>query len=198
MWEVFHGDWAIAAISRRPSKFRNAVTSKLMEEVKDPWVRSALQALNPRALVIPDHPNLEQIRKLLDPAGYNVTFADSKSWVNWSDKYLADEFLIAAKRLASDAEATSFLHYLKKMRNSLAHSSNRSLDEFNLAVRMRLGIERTGLTGDRNSRLWRDGANGVNSIGAYLSHRPPNESYARIFALHERLKETAGVLSIEP
>lgn len=195
LWETFQGDWYVAAISRDPSAFVGAIQGQLNAVVNDTWAKSVIESFAPTALTVPKRPTMAQIVKMLDPQGSNVTFVDVRSWKKDADKHLAGDYRGRVNAIASDTDASSLIHLVKKMRNYLAHGSDTSKDEFNRAARGRAGTQRIGLVGAANAPLQRDGR-GVSDMGKYLRARQSANRPRRLEVLHDRLADVAEVLRV--
>lgn len=195
LWEIFQGDWHVAAISQDPSVFRGTMLGKLNAAVKDTWARGVIEAVSPGALTLAQHPSVSLILKMLDPQDFNVTFADAKAWKKDADKHLGPKHTARVNAVVSDNEASSFLHLVKKMRNHLAHGSTGSKDQFNVAARARVGSARIGLVGTANEPLQRD-ARGVSDLGKYLRAVPSGGGPVRIQVMHTRLESVAELLRV--
>lgn len=196
LWETFQGDWHLAAISRDPRSFVGAIQGQLNAKVNDPWARSVIETLEPQALTVPKHPSMALIMKMVDPQGFNVTFSDIKGWEKDADKNLTGSYRARVKAIASDNEASSLVHLVKKMRNLLAHGSASSKEEFNKAVRVRAGRARIGLTGTANQALQRDGERRVTDVGAYLRVKTGASGARRIEVLHTRISDVVEILRV--
>ncbi len=196
LWETFQGDWHLAAISRDPRAFVGTMQGELNSKVSDIWARSVIEAVSPDALTVPKRPTMAQVMKMLDPQGFNVTFADMKSWKKSADKHLAGNYQARVNSVVTDLEAASLLHLVKKTRNFLAHGSDGSKEEFNKASRVRGAGERIGLTGTANEFLQREGANKVSDAGKYLRAKQTPNGPRRIESLHTRISEVAEMLRV--
>lgn len=196
LWETFQGDWHLAAISRDPRSFVGAIQGQLNVKVNDPWARSVIETIEPTALTVPKHPSMALITKMVDPQGFNVTFSEIKGWTKDAEKNLADNYRARVNTIASDHEASSLLHLVKKMRNLLAHGSASSQEEFRKAVRARAGKARIGLVGTANVALQRDGERGVTDVGAYLRAKTRVSGARRLEVLHTRVSDVAEILRV--
>lgn len=192
LWETFQGAWYLAAISRNQSVFRGYVQGELNSKVQDPWARTALEAIRADALKVPANLKMPQIVKILDPQGFNITFADAKSWNKSAAKHLGPVHAARVNSIASNNEAESLVHLVKKLRNHLAHSSDGSADEFNTAAKAR-GTGRRGLVGAANDPLRRD-TNRVKDVGRYLRAKTGAGGPQRLEVLYERMVDVSEML----
>lgn len=204
LWEVFQGRWHIACISKSPRRFVNHMQKELDKKVQEDWTRATVSALADNALNIPNRPTLFQIETMLDPTGRNISFKNIHAWKQSAVDVFDDPFKTKLIQLSNDPESESFLHWLKKLRNLLAHGSDSSSKDFTDACRVRppssqKGDIQVGLTGTRNDFLVRN--NRARDLGAYLRalHKSgpktdPDYGRARIILIHERLLSVSELL----
>lgn len=76
-WELFRSDWHIAAATRDPGQLRSTMAAEVDKALSG---RPGLAECRPYVHVsLPAHPSLEQTRRLLDPAGRNISLSASSS-----------------------------------------------------------------------------------------------------------------------
>lgn len=130
-WELFRSDWHIAAATRDPSHLRTTIAAEVDKALS---ARPELTECRPFVEVhLPAHPTLEQTRRLLDPAGRNISLPASSSgrsvWVQKSEAHLAEPWRARVRDLPlADHKVVELVDCL---RNVIAHGSRRSLDAVN-------------------------------------------------------------------
>lgn len=192
-WEVFQGKWHVGAISRAPQKFVQAMQERVEKGIKGD-IRSIVDVLIPGILVIPSRPAMQQIRNVLDPDGYNITFKDGQSWAHQSALYLDPQHHSKVLSIVSDPDASSFLDLLKAIRNYIAHTSAGSKAALARCCKQRAAGSSEGLTGSANQPLVRT-TRGVRDVGAYLNAVTDN-SMRRTEVLQSRMLSVAEMLRI--
>lgn len=133
-WELFRSDWHIAAATRDPSQLRTTIAKEV-----DKAFSARPELTECRHFVevhLPAHPTLELTRRLLDPAGRNVSLPASSSgrsvWVQKSEAHLAEPWCARVRDLPlADHKVVELVDCL---RNVIAHGSRSSLDAVNAVL----------------------------------------------------------------
>lgn len=133
-WELFRSDWHVAAATRDPSQLRTTIATEVDKALSG---RPELTECRPFVHVqLPAHPTLEQTRRLLDPAGRNISLPASSAgrsvWVQKSEAHLAVPWVDRVRDLPlADQKVVELVDCL---RNAIAHGSRSSLDALNAAL----------------------------------------------------------------
>ncbi|WCE05978.1 hypothetical protein [Pseudoxanthomonas sp. JBR18] len=176
--EGFISDLFVAYINKKSGPFIGALTQKMTIESTDDYAKRAI----PLSTVdIASHLTLEKIRKVLDPKGWNVTFAisaDMKAKAGiWLDLPYKTHFTSMPNRQCALVEAT------KAMRNYLAHRSSASQQT------MQTALHHGSLTAG-----FKRGTNQVHSVGSFLDSTPTGKTQARLVFYIDELKGMADQL----
>ncbi|MCA9526001.1 MAG: hypothetical protein KC549_06850 [Myxococcales bacterium] len=153
--ETFLSDWVLAAINKDASGFIAHEKNRIRTSITDKfgaWHAGAVE-FEPGK-----HVKLTDLRSILDPDGWNLSFKDFETFKQRADQRLAPTYrakiaaLTASDGLAFDA--------VKAMRNFMAHRSPAS------KATMNDGLIAVG--GDATIRDMGRSERGVNSLGKFL------------------------------
>lgn len=208
-WEIFQHEWYIAAISKKPTKFRQRVQTDMEAKLEKMSLRpqlEALEVLQPGSPIWTGALSGEQIAALADPSGYNVTFASNRAWLKESAINLDSVFVDKVRSIASKPEHACVLDVLRALRNVIAHGSSGSVRRLNACIAPRPkgklnsagggnDEEPVGLVGAANSFLLRPGGRKIQSVPRYL-HGDVEASgkTRRVTLLIGRIEEIAEML----
>ena len=127
---------------------------------------------------IATHLTLENIRKILDPKGWNVGFIDSADLKAKAGQWLDDPYRLRFTGLSPSHSAV--FDTTKSVRNFLAHRSSASLATMQAALaspNLPAGFKRA--------------ANKVHSVGSFLDSVPPGLAQTRIKAYLQEVRSIA-------
>lgn len=149
--EGFISDLFVAYINHDFERFRAHLLNRVTIDASDDYAKRAKDHM------VTSMPNLnvEQIRNVLDPSAYNVTFPTTAKMKEAAGKWLA----VADKQRFTNATAQqcAFIDFVKAMRNFLAHrsqASDNSMQESLVAPDLPAALKRN--------------QNNVADVGAYL------------------------------
>ena len=185
-WELFRSDWHIAAATRDPSRLRTTIATEVDRALAG---RPELTECRPFVHVqLPAHPTLEQTRRLLDPAGRNISLPASSSgrnvWVQKSETHLAGPWGEQVRDLPlADHKVVELVDCL---RNIIAHGSRSSLDAVNAA----LAASTAGEESVFGARPMASSA----AVSRYL--HTPVQGCARVEHFHKRLAEISDRMRV--
>jgi hypothetical protein len=190
-WELFQHRWHIAAISKAPEKFVATVQSDLDRDIAK--VKDRLEAIQAGSTTVPKKLNATQISKLVDPAGYNLTFADTQAWMEKAGAHLTDRFKSLVVAIGTSAEDTCVLDLVRAVRNYVAHGSDSSRERLNQYIKTRPPKGDIGITGSKNKALARD-IRGISEIDAYLHSKVGSPAHQRVVVIGKRVLTIAEKL----
>lgn len=190
-WELFQHRWHIAAISKAPEIFVATVQADLNRDLVK--VKDRLEAIQPGSTTVPTKPNATQISKLVDPAGYNLTFVDTQAWMDKAGAHLTDKFKKLVVGIGTSAEDTCVLDLVRAVRNYVAHGSDSSRERLNLYIKTRALKGEIGIVGVKNRSLARD-VKGISEIDAYLHSKVGSPAHQRVVVIGRRVLEIAEKL----
>ena len=171
-------DLFVAYINKKSGPFVTALTGKMKIESDDDYAKRAISLAT---VDIASHLTLEKIRNVLDPKGWNVTFATSADMKEkagrWLDAPYKANFTGMSNRHCALLEAT------KAMRNYLAHRSSASQQT------MQSVLVHANLTAG-----FKRGANQVHKVGSFLDSTPSGKTETRLQFYLSELKAIAGQL----
>jgi hypothetical protein len=185
-WEVFQHRWHVAAISKRPTVYRDLIQEQLTKGIEKAAIGHIIDAVTPDAASLPARLTVSQIEALVDSEGYNVSFKDCETWMAKSVKHLHADYASKVEAVVTNPEASSLVELLKAVRNVLAHSSTGSLRRFNACARKRAATGSVGLVGAANDGLVRDGHQ-VRDVPTYVQAWVHATQMRRIRLLHQRI-----------
>ena len=183
---LFRSDWHIAAATRDPSRLRTTIATEVDRALAG---RPELTECRPFVHVqLPAHPTLEQTRRLLDPAGRNISLPASSSgrnvWVQKSETHLAAPWGEQVRDLPlADHKVVELVDCL---RNIIAHGSRSSLDAVNAA----LAASTAGEESVFGARPMASSA----AVSRYL--HTPVQGCARVEHFHKRLAEISDRMRV--
>ena len=133
-WELFRSDWHIAAAARDTTQLRATFAEEVSKVLAGrPELAEGRQYVH---VAIPDHLSLEQTRRLLDPAGMNVSLvsgaAGKDRWVQKSAAHLASPW--AEKVRGVPPADRRLIELVESVRNVIAHESANSHRLLNSAL----------------------------------------------------------------
>ncbi len=180
-WELFRSDWHIAAATRDPGQLRSTMAAEVDKALSG---RPGLAECRPYVHVsLPAHPSLEQTRRLLDPAGRNISRSASSSgrnvWVQKSEAHLALPWVDKVRGLPLPDHKV--VELVECLRNVIAHGSRSSLNDLNATL--------VAITGREEAVFGAQPLPTTAGVSRYL-HGAVLGS-ARIEHLHERLGQIA-------
>lgn len=151
LFEGFVSDLFVAYINRRSESFRKHLLSRMSLEADDEVAKRAKSHVE---LSMP-HLSVEKIRGILDPAGYNVTFATTDAMKQAAGTLLSNADKVMFTK--TSAVRCAVIDFITAVRNYLAHRSDYAFDAMQTALS----------AADLPPELKRVG-NKVNDVGAYL------------------------------
>jgi hypothetical protein len=160
--EGFISDLFVAYINRDRTRFTQYLVNHMKIETSDPHAK---KAVNLAIVSMPQHLSASQIRSVLDPRDYNVTFTTVDEMKASAGRWLVAPYnaYFTGLNPGQSAEIVA----IKTMRNFLAHRSSASKDEMQLA-----------LASGALSISLRRGQHQIHNVGSFLRSRPtPNQVY---------------------
>ena len=176
--EGFVSDLFVAFINKKSARFIAAMTGHMTISATDDTAKRAIAFSQ---IDIASHLTLENVRKILDPKGWNVSFVDSADLKLKAGQWLEDPYRPRFTAL-SQAHSAVF-DTTKSVRNFLAHRSGASLATMQAA-----------LASQNLPAGFRRGANKVHSVGSFLDSVPPGLAQTRIKAYLQEVRAIAGQL----
>lgn len=176
--EGFVSDLFVAFINKKNTRFVSAMTGLMSITTTD---ETAKRAIAHSQIDIATHLTLENIRKILDPKGWNVSFVDSADLKAKAGQWLEDPYRTRFTGL-SHAHSAVF-DTTKSVRNFLAHRSTASLNAMQVALaspQLPVGFRRA--------------ANQVRNVGSFLDSAPPGLTETRIKAYLQEVRAIATQL----
>lgn len=162
--EGFISDLFVAYINRKNGPFVSYLTSRMQVQATD---EHAKRASSLASIDIASHLKLDQIRQILDPRDYNVTFHTSavlkSRAAQWLDAPHSGYFI------SLTSMNCAVMDTIKAVRNYLAHRSGASKTAMQTAL----------LNADLPAEL-RRGAHKVSMVGSYLDAKPTPTSARRL------------------
>ena len=180
-WEVFRSDWHIAAAARDATQLRSTIAAAVDKALSG---RSDLvESRQYIDVAIPAHPTLEQTRRLLDPAGRNISLSASSSgrnlWIQKSEAHLVTPWVDKVRGLPlADHKVAEVIEHL---RNVIAHESRSSLEALNAVLAAVTGAEQETF----GAKPLRTGA----AVSTYL--HTSSAGSARVGHFHNRMAQIA-------
>lgn len=221
LWELFQGDWFVAAIANDPTQYKETIKECVNEKVEQ--FQKIMEKAFPSYSVNIQAPSLSGInsrdrgliRGHFDSDGKNITLQTRKEWSKFADKYLSKPYKTKALQFTNDIGSWSYLSYLIALRNAIAHRSSKGKTDFN-EMAMYLGDvpsadedgnkineswKPEGLYSEVNKPLARGGTNKVYSFGCYLRAvqsipGPTKKNIRRIDLIHDRLIDVVERLRV--
>lgn len=173
--EGYVSDLFVAYINKKSGPFVSALTGKMKVESDDSFAKRAISLAT---VDIASHLTLDKIRNILDPKGWNVTFATSADMKakagTWLDAPYSAYFTGMSARHCALLEAT------KAIRNYLAHRSSAS------QATMQAALANADLTAG-----FMRGANQVHKVGSFLDSTPAGSTKTRLQFYLSELKSIA-------
>lgn len=176
--EGFVSDLFVACINKNSGRFVGSMTRQMTMSATD---ETAKRAIAFSQIDIATHLTLENIRKILDPKGWNVSFADSADLKAKAGQWLEEPFRARFTGL-SQAHSAVF-DTTKSVRNFLAHRSSASLTTMQAA-----------LASPNLPAGFRRAANKVHSVGSFLDSVPPGLAQTRIKSYLQEVRAIAAQL----
>jgi hypothetical protein len=118
-WESFLSDILVSHIARSPKQCRKVNNERITKSIAEKFPGS----LNWISVETPDTPSADQIEKMLDPKGWNVTFKSAQSFRDQANLWLEAS---DARKFALNADDSAFFDYFIAIRNYLGHRSDAS------------------------------------------------------------------------
>ncbi|MFP5207208.1 MAG: hypothetical protein ACLGSH_17780 [Acidobacteriota bacterium] len=174
-WESFLSDILIAHMVRRPKQCRKVNAGKIQKSIADKFPGSHRWV----SIEMPQKPSPEQVERMLDPKGWNITF---KSAVDLRER--ANLWLVAtdAQKFSLNADDAAFFDYLIAIRNFLGHRSSAARSTM-------IGAVAALNPQTSNSEL----CGAARQLGAYL--KQATTSGRRVNSISERVLSVAASLS---
>lgn len=176
--EGFVSDLFVAFINKKSSRFVGAMTGLMTMTATDDTAKRAIAFSQ---IDIATHLTLENIRKILDPKGWNVSFVDSADLKSKAGQWLEDSYCPRFTGL-SQAHSAVF-DTTKPVRNFLTHRSSASL-----------ATMQTALASPNLPAGFKRAANKVHSVGSFLDSVPPGLAQTRIKSYLQEVRAIAGQL----
>lgn len=181
-WELFLGDWHVAAVNRDATVFRQDLLQRYQASLAERW--PGLQGFV--TVQMPKHPTLRVIKDILDNRGYNVTFTTSANWVERTSKELVSPWRDRVTALSTADR--SLIDAVGAIRNCLAHRSVSASDAMNKAL--------SSLSVAPDKPLRRDNYRvQPSAIGTYL-YAVKTAGTRRVEIYHRRLSAVAEQLRV--
>ena len=168
-FERFLSDLFLAYLNRDFSVYQSNLVARLHASVEDkfgPGVRSLI-TVQTKA-----HVRLEELEAIVDPTGWNLTFATVDKLKTCADQWLAPAH--AARVRSISAGEARLIEAARAIRDFAAHQSVGSKQRMNDLL---AGIE----VGGHHRHLGR-GGNQIHSVGAYLKAAPAGQRRLHRFA----------------
>jgi hypothetical protein len=184
-YERFRSEWHVAAITRDATEFKASQRRRVEAALKETR-RDGLVAYLPVALALPLHPTLDEVAKLLDPSGGNVSITGVSAWQDLAKKHLRDPWRGRIDSLTwADGRVTESVIAL---RNAAAHQSTQTHERLTAAL--------DGLTHASHRGLKRPDR-GVSPAGipAYLNG-VARDAKRRVELYHELVRDLAERLRV--
>lgn len=173
--EGFVSDLFVAFINKKSTRFVGAMTGLMTMSATD---ETAKRAIAFSQIDIATHLTLENVRKILDPKGWNVTFVDSADLRAKAGQWLEDPY---RQRFTGLSQVhSSVLDTTKAVRNFLAHRSSASL-----------ATMQTALASPNLPTGFRRAANNVRSVGSFLDSVPSGLAQTRIKSYLQEVRAIA-------
>lgn len=151
LFEGLISDLFVAYINRDSARFRDFLLRHLTIDTSDKYAERAKEY----AETTMRHLNVEEIRNVLDPTDYNITFQTTEKMKESAGKWLADSH--KSGFVNTTGEQSAVIDYVKAIRNFLAHRSKAS----------DTSMQRALLSCNLPAALKRN-QNNVADVGAYL------------------------------
>ena len=128
-FERFRSEWHIAAITRDASTFRTRQLNRVQTALKETRRDNLADYVQ---VVLPRHPTLEQVSRLLDAEGANVSLPNVGAWKKAAERDLAEPWLSKVSGIlwAHGAGADAVI----AIRNASSHQSERALADMTAAL----------------------------------------------------------------
>lgn len=162
--EGFISDLFVAYINRDFERFRTHLLNHITTDASDEYAKRAKD----HAVTNMPHLNVEQIRRVLDPTAYNITFPTTDKMKESAGKWLADADKLRFTN--TTAQQCAVIDFVKAVRNFLAHrsqASDTSMQSALVAVDLPAALKR--------------GQNNVADVGAYLRAQQNGQSRFKHF-----------------
>ncbi len=176
--EGFVSDLFVACINRKSERFIGAMTGQMTMTATD---ETAKRAIAFAQIDIASHLTLDNLRKILDPRGWNVGFAGSADLKARAGQWLEDPF--RARFVSLSQSHCALFDTTKAVRNFLAHRSTASLNAMQASLadaNLPPGFKRA--------------ANRVRSVGSFLDSVPPGLAQTRIKSYLQEVRAIANHL----
>lgn len=183
-FEGFISDLFLAYLNHDPSQYQTFYENAIRHSIKDrfgEWHAAQLK------LDYPEHMKVPELREIVDPQAYNLTFRDTNTMKQRAKDWLCEDY---RKRLASLSRADELvIDTSRAIRNFISHNSPASKAEMNTLL--------SKIEGDmpENKGLGR-GTNEIGNIGSFLK-ATVSGSESRLSLYQQRLREIAKVMSLE-
>jgi hypothetical protein len=183
-WEAFVSEWFIGCVNRDATRYKRTIEQRMNN-----WLQTEARRQYPRykatfpapTLSLKRHPNLEEVRELLDPREGNIEFHTFGDLVERANQELAPRYGTRTSVLLN-AGADEIVDAALAIRNALAHRSRRAVREMN----QRVGAFPSYAT-LRKRKMSSDG------IGTYLNARTPGGE-TRLLVFRREFSRIAQVL----
>ena len=173
--EGFVSDLFVAFINKKSARFVNAMTGLMTMTATDDTAKRAIAFSQ---IDIATHLTLENVRKILDPKGWNVSFVDSADLKAKAGQWLEDPY--RPRFIGLSPAHSALFDTTKSVRNFLAHRSSASL-----------AAMQTSLASVNLPAGFRRAANKVHSVGSFLDSVPPGLAQTRIKAYLQEVRAVA-------
>lgn len=176
--EGFISDLFVACINKSSGRFVGAMTGQMTMSTTD---ETAKRAIAFAQIDIATHLTLENIRKILDPRGWNVSFVDAGDMKAKAGRWLEEPFRTRFTSLSQSHSA--LFDTTKAVRNFLGHRSTASQNTM-----------QTALVDQNLTAGFRRAANKVRSVGSFLDSVPPGLGQTRIKSYLQEVRAIADHL----
>ena len=178
VWEGFLSDLAVAYVNRDCSALAGDYVARIIKSVSDKFPTDVAGWVSVKA---PSNLSREEVVRLLDTQGRNVTFKNYGAMKDFADKKLAAQHRSRWKSL-DDAEVATIVATLA-LRNYIAHRSSESMKLMNAALS----------NGDLPTVL-RRGTKEVKAVGHFLYSTPPQHTTHRVLSYLAALQTISSKL----
>lgn len=175
-FEIFVSDLFVGLINRDPWTYQEWKIRREYQRIAEavsPWIYQ-------RTTITPkSHLRVDEVREVLDPNRYNVTFSSARYMRKRAKQWLSPRNAIGI--LSLNVSDRDFLNCAVSLRNFVAHESHSAHQTMNNQL---VRVAKTGANTEFNRST-----HGVNSVGAYL--RSVKLGKSRVVHYIERLDNIA-------
>lgn len=178
LWEGFITDLFVAHINRDSIQLSSTLKKRIEQSVEQKFGSHVLQRVK---VSFPDHLPEREVRSLLDPTNYNLSFESASKMIERADKSLPAS--VAGKFRALSPADCAAINAWHDIRNFLAHRSGSSKKEMNDT------LTKPDLQNDLRRNMHK-----VHSAGAFLKATPMGTQKWRVEHYFDAMKTIAQKL----